>query len=272
MKRFTILALVLVTLGLCSQTALAQTAVNATTIAAALSATANQVALTSASTVAVNDILYVDQEAMRVRSISGVYATVARGVEGTSATAHNTLAAIYTGPRVRFMQPVPRRGSCTRTAETYLPRIVPSAGQIWDCPAGAGTWVLSSSAGLARTVECFVGVLVTANVDQTCFIADRPYYVSKIQEIHTTAESAGTLTIIPRRQQGTEAAASGDALATAIDMVGAGAVAQTLKTATLTTTTAFLILNAGDRLGLDFTDDVAGELAGVLVTFTLMPQ
>jgi hypothetical protein len=271
MKKTTILALVLVTLGL-TTTAFAQTTVNSTTTAAAVTVTDRQVRLTSASTVAVRDILYIDQEAMSVTAINGVYATVARGVEGTRAAAHSTLARVYTGPRLRFAQPRPARGACTRTAETYLPRIVPSTGEIWDCLAGAGVWIMTSGSGPARTVECFVGVLITSNVDQTCFIADRAYYVARIQEIHTTAESGGTLTLIPRRQQGTEAAASGDALATAIDMVGAGAVAQTLKTATLTTTTSDLILNAGDRLGLDFTDDTAGELAGVIVEFTLIAQ
>jgi hypothetical protein len=33
-----------------------------------------------------------------------------------------------------------------------------------------------------------------------------------------------------------------------------------------------LQLAAGNRLGLDFTDDVAGELVGVIVTFTLWPR
>jgi hypothetical protein len=40
----------------------------------------------------------------------------------------------------------------------------------------------------------------------------------------------------------------------------------------LTATQSLLILAAGDRLGIDFTDDVAGELAGTLVTFTLVPR
>lgn len=271
MKRFILPALVLVTLGLASPV-VGQTTVNSTTLAAAVSVSASQVALTSATTVAVNDILYVDKEAMRVRSIAGVYALVSRGVEGTVATVHNTLATIWTGPRARFLEPRPRRGGCTTTAEAFLPRIVPSAGEIWDCPTGAGVWVLLSGNDVARVVQCFVGVLVTSNVDQTCFIADRAYYITKIQEIHTTAEAGGTLTLQVTRQQGTEAPASGDTLITALDMVGAGAVAQTLKTATLTTTTSNLILYPGDRIGLDFITDVAGELAGVIVTVTLIPQ
>ena len=61
------------------------------------------------------------------------------------------------------------------------------------------------------------------------------------------------------------------ALATAINAVTSGTAAQTVATATLTSTEANLIVNTGDRLGLDYTDDTAGELAGVTVTFFLYP-
>lgn len=112
-------------------------------------------------------------------------------------------------------------------------------------------------------------ILVADMVDRSFFIAPFRCKVEKIQYVALTPESAGTLTTIIRRCQGVEAPASGDALMTAADMVGAALVTQTVYTATLTGTTANLILEAGDRLAIDFTDDTAGELAGLNYTVTL---
>lgn len=111
--------------------------------------------------------------------------------------------------------------------------------------------------------------LVADMVDRNFFVAPFRCKVEKIQYVATTPESAGTLTTIIRRCQGVEAPASGDALMTAADMVGAALVTMTVYTATLTGTTALLVLEAGDRLAIDFTDDVAGELAGLNYTVTL---
>lgn len=250
--------------------AAAQTSLNSTTLSASAAAGADQYLVASASNISVGDIVFVDREASVITAISSTTLTVRRGTNGTASAAHVSGAIVYTGAPGRFASSPPPSGACTRSAQPYLPRISLPDGQVWECLAGSGVWAYMNHPG-ALVVTCRA-LLVADQIDQSCFTADRTYVVVKITEIHTTAESAGTLTLIPRRQQGTEAAASGDALATAIDMVGAGAVAQTLKTATLTTTQSLLILFAGDRLGLDFTDDVAGELAGVVVTFTLIPM
>ena len=249
----------------------AQTTLDSTTLSAAITSTsATSITLASTSDLAIGEVLFVDREAMLVRTVSPT--TVTRGHANTRPATHGNGALVYVEVAGAYYSNAPAIGSsCERTEERYLPHVVLPSGEVWDCPTSSDAWVYLNDPA-ALTIHCDVGPLATANVDQTCFIADRNYVVTKIQEIHTTAESAGALTLIPRRQQGTEAAASGDALATAIDMVGAGAVAQTLKTATLTTTTANLLINAGDRLGLDFTDDVAGELAGVVVTFQLSPR
>lgn len=248
----------------------AQTTVDSTTLAAAVTATANQVSVTSATNVAVGNILFVDREAMRVSALSGTVATVTRGFNGTAARAHAALATLYTGPPVEFYASEVVVGStCTATAEQYTPRIVLPTGNVYKC--SNSTWEQIGAEVNAIYVTCRA-LLVADQIDQSCFTADRDFVVAGITEVHTTAESAGTLTLIVRRQEGTEASASGDALITALDMVGAGAVAQTVKTATLTATSSLLILDAGDRIGLDFTDDVAGELAGVVVTVKLIPR
>lgn len=114
-------------------------------------------------------------------------------------------------------------------------------------------------------------ILAADMLDRNFFTAPFPVHVDSIKYVATTPESAGTLTFIVRRCQGTEAPASGDALMTAADAVGAALVTQTVYTAALTGTAALLFLNTGDRLAIDFTDDTAGELAGLSVTVELSP-
>lgn len=112
--------------------------------------------------------------------------------------------------------------------------------------------------------------LVADMVDKNFFCADRPVKTLSIQYVATTPESAGTCGFIIRRCQGTEAPSAGDALAT-VDAVGAALVANTVYTATLTATTADLLLAAGDRYAIDFTGDTPGELAGLSVTVAHEP-
>lgn len=84
-------------------------------------------------------------------------------------------------------------------------------------------------------------------------------------EVHITPESIGTVGIMPRRCQAVEAPASGDALlSTALDGLGTAA---TVQNGTLVTT-AVVNFAAGNRLAIDFTGDVPGELAGVTVSWS----
>lgn len=247
----------------------AQTAVNSTTLAAAVAVTDEQLQLASTTSVSVGDVLVVDYqgqavEAMVVRSVSSPYVTVSRGAFTTRRVGHANGATVYTGTRARFYSDTPK-GTCTRTSETYLPHIV-VGGPIYDC-AAAGVWYRYDQ---MFNVSCVTGVLYTSSIDQTCWQARQDYVITAISYVSRVVESGGTLTVIPKRQQGTEAPASGDVLATALS--GVSTVAETVTAFTLTTTSADLLLDAGDRLGIDFTDDTAGELAGVIVTFTIAPR
>lgn len=253
-------------LGLLSTApAVAQTATTTTSLSVAATATGRSVTVASATNVAAGGSLYVDRELMTVISVSGTVVQVARST-GTAATSHSVGAIVYVataaqGPFVfRSADPA---GSCTSTNEQYLPQVNPASGAVWDCPSALGLWVNYKDAII---VSCQMS-LYTDMIDRSCFTADKPYAVGKILYVSTVAESGGTLTVIPKKQTGTQAAASGDSLATAIS--GVSTVAQTVTTFTLTSTPAFLRLATGDRLGLDFTDDVAGELSGLLITFVL---
>lgn len=134
--------------GLVSLAALpvsAQTALNSTTLSAAITETQQYVPLTSSTNVALKDILFIDREAIQVNALSGNTVTaVTRGVGGTVASPHVTTSLVYTGPRQRFYGGV-KPGACTRTSEQFLPHIVLPAGEVWDCPVGAGIWTLYNS-------------------------------------------------------------------------------------------------------------------------------
>lgn len=106
-----------------------------------------------------------------------------------------------------------------------------------------------------------------ADVGRVFFVARRPMLVTKIREIHATAAGqAGTMTV--ERLQGTTAPGSGDDLlgATKINLQG---TANTEQTPALTSTTANLKLQPGDRLALKLASGAATGLANAVVTVEL---
>lgn len=244
----------------------AQTALSETTLAAAVTSSQSFVQVASATGAVAGGGIYVDREYMTIGSayVSGTTIPVLRkGFANTHAASVPVLIAPAAAFGTRDYD-----GSCVAASEAYLPRVNISNGAIWDCNSAVKKWVDLRKLEL---VVCQTGALATGSVDQSCFTANRPYLVYRINYVAKVAEAGGTLTLIPRRQQGTEAPASGDALASALNVVTTGTAAETVATFTLTTTEADLILLTGNRLGLDFTDDVAGELLGVVVTFLLYP-
>ena len=250
--------------------AFAQTTVSSTTLAAAFSITSTQLNVASATGIEVNDLMAILNgqkvaEVVRVRVINGTFITVSRGVAG-QVVGHASGATLYHGPEGQFrvggQDPI---GTCTRASEQFLPRINRSTRTLSQC-SPAGVWYKLHE---VINVPCQRS-LFTDQIDYSCFTVDKDYVVTAISYVSTVAESGGTLTVRPMRQQGTEAAASGDLLATALS--GVSTVAQTVTSYTLSATSALLLLTAGERLGIDYTDDVAGELSGVTVTFSLAPR
>lgn len=141
----TFLVGVLVALGAAAP-AFAQTTLNSTTTTAAVTATQQVIPLTSVTNIStgsragLGDLIFFDREAAQVNAIdtTALTVTVRRGAVGTLAAAHASGVVVWTGPQQRFYynQVV---GSCTATAEQYLPHIVlPGAnsmlgGDIYDC-------------------------------------------------------------------------------------------------------------------------------------------
>lgn len=118
---------------------------------------------------------------------------------------------------------------------------------------------------LGRTVVTLTLPEATDNVDQPFFIADRAYKVVSVKEVHGTAGGAGA-TVAVKKCTGTQAAASGTAIATAVfDLT---ATANTVVTGTLSATAADYTLAAGDRLAGDFSGTIS-PLAGLNITVVL---
>lgn len=72
-----------------------------------------------------------------------------------------------------------------------------------------------------------------------------------VKEVHGTAGSDGSaVTLAVERLQGVETSGNGDQVATGVNLKG---TADTVQTATLTSTKANLIFEAGDRVGINVT-------------------
>jgi hypothetical protein len=110
--------------------------------------------------------------------------------------------------------------------------------------------------------------IASSVADVQFFTAPVKCEVVGIREIHAVAgNDAGEVTGTIRRCQGTEAATAGDDLlgSTKIDLKG---TALTEQAPALTSTTANLTLEAGDRLSLDVTGTTT-TLAGVILSVLL---
>lgn len=111
--------------------------------------------------------------------------------------------------------------------------------------------------------------------DASFFVADRPYTVVSISEVHATAATA---TGSPQYVQvvkdtGTQAPGAGTDLLTNNTSSGfaLNGTANTVQAGTLTTAAGALDLAVGDRLSADFTATSA-PVAGVTITAMLKPK
>ena len=142
LTRFALIASILFVSAL---PAFAQATLNQTTLSAGATEGQTFVTVTSASTMAANDILYVDREAMVIRSVSGTTIQVTRGTNGTRATAHPVNAVVYSGVPARFYTSDPPYGRCTPSNQLVLPYINVVTGGIFSCRASGTINTATSS-------------------------------------------------------------------------------------------------------------------------------
>jgi hypothetical protein len=106
-------------------------------------------------------------------------------------------------------------------------------------------------------------------VDSAFFIAQRPWRVAAVREIHSTAGTdAGTLTAEVNKCTGTETPSTGTAVHTANEF-NLKATVNTVQVGTLATGSV-LELAVGDRLAVDIVG-VTTASAGVCISVDLIP-
>lgn len=150
---------------------IAQAIINTTTLSADLPAPvqgspAQRISLTSGSTVAVGQDIYVDAELMTILSATNTTTqwNVNRGQDGTAARAHASGAQAFTGPSSYFRNNNPV-GPCVSTSLVARPYIRATEGNIYDCApvstltgSTAATWALYLKNGYpAYTSDRYTG-------------------------------------------------------------------------------------------------------------------
>lgn len=143
----------------------AQTVLSSTTLAAAITTTAqtaisvtSATGMTAAGTGSNLVYLLIDRELMQVRTVSGTGIGVIRGQLSTVATPHISGAIIWVAPPAAVYPYIPA-GQCQRSLLTYVPYVVSGGasagrgsevGSLWDCLGltTAGQWVETNDQGI----------------------------------------------------------------------------------------------------------------------------
>lgn len=144
MKLIKLLSASLLLLFLTAAGLQAQTSLTTTTLSTAMTDTsgtlvvvASATGMTAAGTGANLVYLYIDQEVMIVRAVSGTNISVSRGALGSRSMTHQVNSLIYVAPPAAITS-VDLNGSCTATNQVYLPIINYRTYTLWNCaPSGA---------------------------------------------------------------------------------------------------------------------------------------
>lgn len=161
-KSFLGAGLMLAALLFCAPFAGAQTVLNSTTLAGALSATTSTLSLNSGTGVTLPGpnqtnltVLVVEREVMLVQTnVSGTIYTVARGQYGTERVAHVNGATVWVAPDKAIARGAIPSGSCTRTNLPFVPIVYVAPTVINGGLTGA-------------TFDCLGGQIVRTNAPAT---------------------------------------------------------------------------------------------------------
>lgn len=161
----------LLVLALTVAPSFAATSLTATYLSSAINDTQTTVVVNSATGMSAGWLVFVDREAMLIRSISSTTLTVQRGVQGTAPAAHASSAGVLAQtPSAFYVKDV--SGTCNTTTVEYLPWVNLSNGSVYDCLAtsassttGAGVWVRYRQFGFSIPSFYGVGVVNTYTGD-----------------------------------------------------------------------------------------------------------
>jgi hypothetical protein len=152
---------------------LGQTVITTTTLSAALNGTATTFGVASASGITVGDIMWIDKEAMDVRSISGTTIGVVRGVGGSRADNHASGALVYHEVPAGFIGN-DLVGTCTAGSEfpNYTPLINARTGSMFSCVNSTWTLINPEPVTIVESVRSITAVttLVAADCSSTVIL------------------------------------------------------------------------------------------------------
>lgn len=145
-----------------------QAAMTTTTLSSAIVGDQAQFTIASATGVVAasgpagtRTVLYVDQEAMLVNTVSSTTVSVVRGAKGTRRVGHPVGATVYVGPdRQEYFRSGPPRGYCTSTSLLVLPVIEVETGKAWTC-TGVSRWGVIKTTYIPPTQCTFAPTTLT---------------------------------------------------------------------------------------------------------------
>lgn len=131
---------------LAASAAFGQIALTQTTLAAAVTQTADRIVVASATGISAGTLLYVQDfnaprgELVKVQSVTGLTVRIIRGQVGTQ-TAHTSGSLVLIAPNAAAFYTSNPQGACTPTQVAYTPYINTSTGEQWLCSSVLGSWV-----------------------------------------------------------------------------------------------------------------------------------
>lgn len=133
----------------------------------------------------------------------------------------------------------------------------------------SNNWTFGNALSMQPALQPAIYTLepTAAILDQNFYIANQKMRVVAIYEIHRVAGSSTPTAVIRKCSSGQTIAQGTTLMVGSFDMAG---TAQTQQTAALATNNSTLILNAGDRLAIDYSGTLT-TIAGVCVTVWLQP-
>ena len=165
--------------------ALGQTALTATTVSEAVDATETRINIASTTNVAVDDIAFLDREAMLVVAVNTtqVIITVQRGYAGTVADDHANSTPIFIDRPNRFIS-TDLAGACTAGSEfpNFTPLINISNGKRYDCINSLWAeigWQAKGVVQLSETTTA-VDVLTAQQCGETIFLNNATGYLTTL--------------------------------------------------------------------------------------------
>jgi hypothetical protein len=154
------------------------------------------------------------------------------------------------------------------TIERHVATVIPVFSQTLGNPADKLLLVDFGEGEKSQTLVVSAELLA-ASVDKFVFMADRPYQVTAVKEIHSVVGGASAA-VRPRKITAAATDAPGATAGTTVKELTTAAIdltatINTTQTPALSATAADLLLATGDKLALDFSGTLTGLVGAIFI-------